>query len=134
MSFLEVDNAPAIEAKLRYLESTLATAGIGEPVRRIETHLSWLLLGGERVLKLKKPVRSPLLDFTTAQARERNARAELLVNRRLAPRVHLGLLAQWDGGVFTRDQPLERAAHGKAWASRIRAATASPRARAIAKC
>ena len=94
-----VDDTPGIEAKLRYLQSTLAPAGIGEPVRRIETHMSWVLLGGERVLKLKKPVRYPFLDFTTVQARERNARAELRLNRRLAPRVYLGLLAlQWDDG------------------------------------
>ena len=97
-----VDDAPGVEAKLRYLQSTLAPGGIGEPVRRIETHMSWLLLGGERVLKLKKPVRFPFLDFTTVQARERNAHAELRVNRRLAPRVYLGLLAlQWDDGVFS---------------------------------
>ena len=97
-----VDDAPGVEAKLRYLQSTLAPGGIGEPVRRIETHMSWLLLGGERVLKLKKPVRFPFLDFTTVQARERNAHAELRVNRRLAPRVYLGLLAlQWYDGVFS---------------------------------
>ena len=97
-----VDDTPGIGAKLRYLQTTLAPAGIGQPVRRIETHMSWLLLGGERVLKLKKPVRYPFLDFTTVQARERNARAELRLNRRLAPRVYLGLLAlQWDDGVFS---------------------------------
>ena len=96
-----VDDTPGIVAKLRYLQSTLAPAGIGAPVRRIETHMSWILLGDERVLKLKKPVRCPFLDFTTVQARERNARAELRLNRRLAPRVYLGLLAlQWDDGVF----------------------------------
>ena len=97
-----VDETPGIEAKLRYLQSTLAPVGIGEPVSRIETHMSWVLLGGERVLKLKKPVRYPFLDFTTVQGRERNARAELRLNRRLAPRVYLGLLAlQWDDGVFS---------------------------------
>ena len=97
-----VDDTPGIEAKLRYLQSTLAPAGLGEPVRRIETHMSWVLLGAERVLKLKKPVRYPFLDFTTVHLRERNARAELRLNRRLAPRVYLGLLAlQWDDGVFS---------------------------------
>ena len=97
-----VDATPGMEAKLRYLASTLAPAAIGEPIARIETHMSWLLLGGERVLKLKKPVHLPFLDFTTVQARERNARAELLVNRRLAPGVYLGLLAlQCEGGVFS---------------------------------
>lgn len=97
-----VDDTPGIEAKLRFLQSTLEPAAIGEPVRRIETHMSWVLMSGERVLKLKKPVRFPFLDFTTVQARERNARAELRVNRRLAPRVYLGLLAlQWADGVFS---------------------------------
>ena len=96
------DDMPDMKAKLRYLESTLAPAAIGEPISRIETHMSWLLLGGERVLKLKKPVHLPFLDFTTVQARERNARAELLVNRRLAPRVYLGVLAlQWHDGAFS---------------------------------
>ncbi len=97
-----VDDTPGIEAKLRYLESTLVPAGIGEAVCRIETHMSWVLLGGERVLKLKKPVRFSFLDFTTVQARERNAHAELRLNRRLAPSVYLGLLAlQCDDGVFS---------------------------------
>ena len=96
------DDRPGIEAKLRYLQSALAPAGIGEPVQKVETHMSWVLLGGERVLKLKKPVRHPFLDFSTVQARERNARAEVRLNRRLAPRVYLGLLAlQWDDGVFS---------------------------------
>ena len=52
-----VDDTPGIQAKLRYLQATLVPAGIGEPVRRIETHMSWVLLAGERALKLKKPVR-----------------------------------------------------------------------------
>ncbi|MGZ5130428.1 MAG: hypothetical protein ACXWCO_04805 [Caldimonas sp.] len=96
------DDTPRLEAKLRYLQSTLEPAGAGEPVQRVETHLSWVLLGGERALKLKKPVRTPLLDFTTVQARERNAREELRLNRRLAPHIYLGLLAlQWDDGVFS---------------------------------
>jgi aminoglycoside phosphotransferase family enzyme len=96
-----MDTLPDTEAKLRFLEGTLAPGGAGEPVRRLETHMSWLLLGGEQVLKLKKPVRHPFLDFTTVQARERNAREELRLNRRLAPHVYLHLLAlQWDGRDF----------------------------------
>jgi len=114
LSFVEVNDTPGIESKLRYLESTLAPAGVAEPVRRIETHMSWLLLGGERVLKLKKPVRFPFLDFTTVQARERNARAELRVNRRLAPRIYLGLLAlQWDDRAFSLVSEELLPAHGR---------------------
>src|ERR1017187_5836571 len=85
------------EAKLRYLQAALAPAPGGEAVRRLETHMSWLLLGGDKVLKLKRPVRYPFLDFSTVQARERDAREEIRVNRRLAPGIYLGLLAlQWN--------------------------------------
>lgn len=77
-------------------------------MRRIETHSSWLLLGGERVLKLKKPVRSPFLDFTTVQARGRKACAELFVNRLHAARgsdVHTTIVGGEvvvEGGRLTR--------------------------------
>lgn len=101
----EMDTPPAppdTEAKLRYLESVLAPAGDGEPVRRIETHMSWLLLGGEQVLKLKKPVRNAFVDFMSLPRREHNAREELRLNRRLAPRVYLRVLAlQWHAGAFS---------------------------------
>lgn len=100
---------PDTEAKLRFLEGTLAPRHRGEPAMRLETHMSWLLLGSEQVLKLKKPVRHRLFDFTTVQARERNAREELRLNRRLAPRIYLHLLAlQWDGRAFSlvREQDL----------------------------
>jgi aminoglycoside phosphotransferase family enzyme len=90
------------EAKLRYLQAALAPAPGGEAVRRLETHMSWLLLGGDKVLKLKRPVRYPFLDFSTVQARERDAREEIRVNRRLAPGIYLGLLAlQWNEGAFS---------------------------------
>jgi uncharacterized protein len=54
--------------------------------------MSWLFLAGERVFKLKKPVRLPYLDFSTIERREAACREELRLNRRLAPDVYLGLL------------------------------------------
>jgi len=69
------------------------------PVETIETHMSWVFLVGEHVLKLKKPVRFPYLDFSTLDAREFHCREELRLNLRLAPDVYLGLLAlQWRDG------------------------------------
>jgi uncharacterized protein len=41
----------------------------------------------DRVYKLKKPVRLPYLDFSTIERREAACRAELSLNRRLAPDV-----------------------------------------------
>ncbi|RSZ32041.1 hypothetical protein EJO66_22600 [Variovorax beijingensis] len=93
------DRAPDIEAKLRCLESFLAANDAGARAQRIETHMSWVLVGKTQVLKLKKPVVYPPVDYSSVEARECNARRELRLNRRLAPDVYLGLLAlQWQGG------------------------------------
>ncbi|AVQ85636.1 hypothetical protein C4F17_32070 [Variovorax sp. PMC12] len=63
--------------------------------------MSWVLVGQTQVLKLKKPILCPPVDYTTVDARERNARRELRQNRRLAPGAYLGLLAlQWNEGVL----------------------------------
>lgn len=62
-------------------------------VEVIETHMSWVFLAGDQVLKLKKPVRYPFLDFSTLSAREACCREELRLNRRLAPGVYRGLMA-----------------------------------------
>ncbi len=66
------------------------------PVTRVEvveTHISWVLLTGSQAYKLRKPVRLPFLDFTSAAARRRDCEAELHLNRRLAPELYLGLVA-----------------------------------------
>jgi aminoglycoside phosphotransferase family enzyme len=54
--------------------------------------MSWVFLAGDRVYKLKKPVRFPYLDFSTLNRRESACRAELRLNRRLAPDVYLDVL------------------------------------------
>jgi aminoglycoside phosphotransferase family enzyme len=59
----------------------------GDVVRR-ETHMSWVFLAGDEAFKLKKPVRFPYLDFSTLSRREQACRAELALNRRLAPDVY----------------------------------------------
>ena len=74
---------------------------VPEVIRR-ETHMSEVFLAGDRVYKLKKPVRFPYLDFSTLARREAACRAELELNRRLAPDVYRGVV------------PLVRAAHGLA--------------------
>jgi len=57
-----------------------------------ETHISWVFLGRERVLKVKKPVALGFLDFSSIDARKAACEAELELNRRLAPDVYLRLL------------------------------------------
>ena len=55
--------------------------------------MSWVFLAGDEVYKLKKPVSYPFLDYSTLEARAANVRAEVHLNRRLAPDVYLGAVA-----------------------------------------
>ena len=56
-----------------------------------ETHVSTVFFVGDRVYKLKKPVKLDFLDFSTVAERERVCRREVELNRRLAPDVYLGV-------------------------------------------
>jgi aminoglycoside phosphotransferase family enzyme len=82
--------APTLADKVAFL-SQASTYGLGmrEAVVLRETHMSWVFLAGDKVYKLKKPVRFPYLDFSTLAQRETACRAELKLNRRLARDVYL---------------------------------------------
>src|SRR5262245_15448581 len=56
-----------------------------------ETHAAAVYFAGERAYKLKKPVRTGFLDFTTANARAVACCRETELNRRFAPDVYLGV-------------------------------------------
>ena len=77
-----------LTAKLTFLSGP-AAFGTGAAAQIVETHMSWIFLTGDRAFKLKKPVKFPYLDFSTVVLRERHCRAELALNRRLAPDVYL---------------------------------------------
>jgi aminoglycoside phosphotransferase family enzyme len=62
------------------------------PVGVVETHISAVLLTGERAYKLKKPVDLGFLDFTGLRQRRHFCREELRLNRRLAPDLYLSVL------------------------------------------
>lgn len=58
----------------------------------VHTHGSAVLLGGEHVYKLKKPVDFGFLDYSTLAKRKAMCEAEVALNRRLAPGVYLGVV------------------------------------------
>jgi aminoglycoside phosphotransferase family enzyme/predicted kinase len=58
-------------------------------VEIIETHASLLFLAGDRAYKLKRAVKYPYLDFSTAERRKRACEAELALNRRTAAAIYL---------------------------------------------
>lgn len=64
-------------------------ARTGLPVVLHETHISWVLLTADRAWKLKKPVKLPFLDFSTAPRRQHFCEEELRINRRFAPALYL---------------------------------------------
>ena len=96
---LSFDGAgPTLDAKVSFLSRPDAyRPASGEVVCR-ETHMSWVFLVGDRVYKLKKPVRFPYLDFSSLARREAACRAELRLNRALAPDIYLDVVALVDTG------------------------------------
>ncbi|WP_025209685.1 bifunctional aminoglycoside phosphotransferase/ATP-binding protein [Hippea sp. KM1] len=57
----------------------------------IETHISWVLLGGGFVYKIKKPVDFGFLDYTTIEKRLNFCQKEVELNKRLAEEIYLGV-------------------------------------------
>lgn len=55
------------------------------------THISTVLLGRDRVFKIKRAVRLPYLDFSTPELRRAMCQREIALNRRFAPALYLGL-------------------------------------------
>ncbi len=74
--------------KIAFLGAPGAYPHLACDVLSKQTHMSWVFLAGDKVYKLKKPVRFPYLDYSTLAKREMNCRAELTLNRRLAPDVY----------------------------------------------
>ncbi|HEY5148471.1 MAG TPA: AAA family ATPase [Mycobacterium sp.] len=56
-----------------------------------ETHTGLVFLVGDRAYKVKKPVVTDFLDFSTLDRRENACAREVLLNRRLAPHSYLGI-------------------------------------------
>lgn len=63
----------------------------GPPVVCVETHISWVFLSDTEAWKVKKPVDLGFLDFRSIAARKRACEAEVVLNRRLARDVYLGV-------------------------------------------
>jgi hypothetical protein len=69
-----------------------ATHG-GAKVKRIDTHAAVVFLAGERVLKVKRAVQFPFLDYSTLAKRKAACEAEIEVNRPYAPGIYRGVVA-----------------------------------------
>jgi aminoglycoside phosphotransferase family enzyme/predicted kinase len=64
----------------------------GSDRRRIDTHISTVVLAGASAYKIKKPIDLGFLNFTTLELRRTACEEEVRLNRRLAPQVYLRAL------------------------------------------
>lgn len=76
---------------VRALQRRLDSAGAG-PVTLLETHISYVLVCGDRAYKVKKALRTSFLDQSTLARRRHACDEELRLNRRLAPDLYLGVV------------------------------------------
>lgn len=61
------------------------------PERRVDTHGAVVFLTRDRAYKLKRAVKFPYMDFSTAERRQEMCAAEIEINRKLAPEIYLGV-------------------------------------------
>ena len=86
------DTEASLTEKIAYLSRPEIHADASRRIQVIETHLSWVFLGERTVYKLKKPLHEPYIDFRSVEQRRLNCSREVRLNRRLAPRVYLGIV------------------------------------------
>jgi len=101
---------PGIEEKVAFLSRPEAYPDCLKCVEKNQTHMSWVFLTAQHAWKLKKPVRTKYLDFSTSEARRHNCLEEVRLNRRLARSVYLGIAALTMDGQGN----LQLDGHGKA--------------------
>lgn len=90
---LRTDEAERHDSIVLWLKRPETYAHHPREVEFIETHISRVFLAGDRVFKLKKPVRFDFLDFSTTEKREQACRDEVRLNRRMAGNVYCGVHA-----------------------------------------
>lgn len=78
-------------ATLEYLSSPQLHGLPREQIATVQTHISVLVLAGDRAYKLKRAVRLPYVDFSTLERRLQACRNELELNRRTAPNLYLSV-------------------------------------------
>src|ERR1700754_3989385 len=105
-SFVVEDQSEVID----YLTRRLA------PERRIDTHGAVVFLTRDRGYKLKRAVKFPYMDFSTAERRGAMCTAEIEINHRMAPEIYLGTApVHRRGGKLTLGDIGERIADAVDW-------------------
>ncbi len=106
-SFVVEDQSSVIA----FLEAHLAAQ------KRIDTHGAVVFLAGDRAYKLKRAVKFPYMDFSTAVRRAAMCAAEIEINRQLAPEIYIGVapVRRLADGSFALGEPGEQAGDAVDW-------------------
>ena len=74
---------------------------VTQPIQVIQTHVSWVVLTGDYVYKLKKSVNFGFLDYSTLDRRLHFCQEELRLNQRGASKLYLQVVPiTWGGGKY----------------------------------
>ncbi|MBB6303741.1 AAA family ATPase [Rhizobium leucaenae] len=87
---------------ISFIEHALSRTG---PVEMIETHISRIFLAGDRAYKMKRAVKLPYADFSTAERRLAACEKEVQLNGPTAPGIYLGVrgISRTNGGSMAFD-------------------------------
>lgn len=101
-------------------DALLDPAAYPWPVDRVdfvETHISWVFLAGDRVVKAKRPVRFSFVDYSSLALRRQACEDEVRLNRLLADDIYLGVVP-----IVRTDEGLRVSAEGEIvdWATLMR--------------
>ncbi len=131
-----MDGESAVSAQARLVAALAARLAREQPVQHLETHISHVLLTPQFAYKIKKPVRLPFVDYSTAAARRHFCEEELRLNARLAPTLYLGVsritgpadapALDGDGETLDHAVRMRRFADGALWSERLAAGTLRP--------
>ncbi len=108
------------QPQIARLMEQYATRHPGDRPELVETHISWVLLARKEVFKIKKPLKFNFLDFSTLEARKHFCEQEVVLNRRLAPDMYLGVIPiREDVGLDTAGSGQGRVVEYAVWMRRM---------------
>src|SRR5215475_15479590 len=86
------DEGRVHEAVVQFMSRPESYPHEAAAISHIETHAAIIFLAGEFAYKLKRAIKLPYLDFSTAEKRRIALQRELEINSRAAPGLYLSVL------------------------------------------
>ncbi len=82
-------NDPVLPPMISDLLSPERYSTSPDDIELLQTHISWVIIAGQQVYKIKKPVDFGFIDYSTLEKRHHYCLEELRLNRRLARDIYL---------------------------------------------